>query len=60
MYEVSPLSTNVGELAPPELKIPIFFVIDPTHIEYSEEYIAVERTGSGVQGAVLRSLGNWW
>ena len=60
MYEVSPLSTNVGELAPPELKIPIFFVIDPTDVEYSEEYIAIERTGSRVQRGVSRSLGDWW
>lgn len=48
MYEVPPLSTDVGERAPPELEIPIFFVIEPTYVEYAEEYIAIERIGSRV------------
>jgi hypothetical protein len=49
VYEVSPFSTNVGELAPSELEIPILFVIQPTVVEYCMEYIAGERIGGRVQ-----------
>jgi len=57
VYEVSPFSTNVGELAPSELEVPILFVIQPTVVEYCMEYIAGERIGGRVQQVVPWSLG---
>lgn len=59
MYEVSPFSTNVGEMAPSKLKIPFFFIVQPIALEDSKEYIKVERINSCVQHTVLWSLGCW-
>jgi len=36
MYEVPPISTNVGEFAPPKLVIPTFFILQSVLIEYFE------------------------
>lgn len=43
MYEVAPFLTDAGELAPPELEIPAFFVVQPIVVEYRKDYIAVKR-----------------
>jgi hypothetical protein len=47
MYDVTPFSTNVGELAPSELVIPTF-IVQPTVVEYCKEGVTVERIGGCV------------
>ena len=48
VYEVPPFSTNVGELAPLESDIPIFFVIEPIEVKNPEEYVMVEHIDSRI------------
>ena len=48
VYEVTPSSTNVGELAPPKLDIPSILSVQPIEAEYDKEYIIVERVDSRV------------
>ena len=43
VYEVTPSSTNMSELAPCKSVIPFIPVIQSIEIEYGEEYIIVER-----------------
>jgi hypothetical protein len=60
VYDVAPFLTDLGELAPPELEIPTFFVIQSTVIEDCKEDTAVERIESCVQQiAPPWSLGGW-
>ncbi len=42
VYEVTPSSTNVRELAPPKSDIPSILLIQSITVEYTEEYIIVE------------------
>jgi hypothetical protein len=55
IYEASPFSTNVGELAPPKSEIPIVDVFHPIVMKYIEKFIVVEHVDvSPVRYAVLR------
>jgi len=47
VYEVTPSSTNMRELAPPKSDIPSILV-QPIVAEYPKEYIIVERIGSRI------------
>ena len=42
VYKVTPSLTNMGELAPQKLGIPMILIIQSITIEYAEEYIIVE------------------
>ena len=46
--EVTPSLTNMGELAPQKLEIPIILVIQSVVVEYAEEYIIIEPMDSRV------------
>ena len=59
MCEVPPFLTNVCELAPPELEIPAFFVVQPIEVEYFEENIDAERVNGCVEYIVPWSLRRW-
>ena len=48
VYEETPSSTNVKELAPPKSVIPTIFFIQSIAIEYVEEYVVVEPMDSRV------------
>ena len=60
MYDVAPFLTDVGEFTPPELKIPAFFIVQPIVVEYSKEYLAVERIHRCIKWNVFWLLGCWW
>ena len=58
--EVTPTSTNMGELAPQESAIPMTLIIQSIAIEYAEEYIVLEPMDSIVGYVVSESsLGCW-
>ena len=40
--EVTPSLTNMGELAPQKLVIPMTLITQPIAVEYTKEYIIVE------------------
>ena len=40
--EVTPSLTNMGELAPQQLEIPMILILQSIAVEYAEEYIIVE------------------
>ena len=43
VYEVTPSSTNMSELAPPQSVVPIIPLIQSIAVEYLEEYIIIEQ-----------------
>jgi hypothetical protein len=45
VYDVPPFPTNMGELAPSKLTIPVFFVVQPVMVKYCKEYVFIERIG---------------
>ena len=49
MYEMPPSSTNMGELEPSELEIPVCFIIQPIVVEYCKENVVVELINSRIQ-----------
>jgi len=59
VYEVPPFLTNVGELAPPGLEIPAFFVVQPIEAKYCEENTDVECVDGCVEWIVRWSLRRW-
>ena len=42
MYDVTPSSTNMRDLAPPKSDIPSILVIQSIVVEYAKEYVIVE------------------
>ena len=42
VYNVTPLLTNMRDLAPPKLDIPSILVIQSIEFEYAEKYIIIE------------------
>ena len=56
--EVTPSSTNVGELAPPKSDIPTIILIQSIAVEYVEKYIIVEPINDRIL-YIVSSLGCW-
>jgi hypothetical protein len=59
VYEVTPSSTNMRELAPPKMVIPAILLVQSIEAEYAKEYVIVERVDSRVLHRVSWKLGCW-
>ena len=58
--EVTPSSTNMGELAPIKSDIPMTLIIQSIEVEYTEEYIIVEPMDNTSSVRYFVSLLGYW